>query len=284
MIRMNDKKQKVKRILVFAGTSEGRRIAEFLSEKGMIERADFCVATEYGRTSFDAIRGVRIREGRLSEAEIRTLISSGTECADGCGGAEAGEGNAFDLIIDATHPYADAVTENIRRAAKAADAECIRVMREDSGTRSFEDDGLIVVRDAEEAAARLDETEDRFFLTTGIRDIEVFSRVHGFTERAVARVLPSCESLRSCFDAGLKAKNIVCMQGPFTEAMNAATMEQYGLEWLVTKSAGREGGFEDKISLADRGYKVIVIKRPDSAGAERGCSLEEVKEVLERIL
>ena len=37
-----------KRAAVFAGTTEGRRLAEFVIENGYEDRVDFLVATEYG--------------------------------------------------------------------------------------------------------------------------------------------------------------------------------------------------------------------------------------------
>ena len=53
------------------------------------------------------------------------------------------------------------------------------------------------------------------------------------------------------------------MQGPFSENMNAAMLEQYHCKFLVTKESGKAGGFEEKIRACEKvGAKSLVIARP----------------------
>ena len=81
------------RVLLFAGTTEGRELAEFLERQGVV--CDVCVATEYGQQLLDQkMTGHRIYTGRLTMEEMSDLMRS----------------TAVDLTVDATHPYATVVT------------------------------------------------------------------------------------------------------------------------------------------------------------------------------
>lgn len=244
------------KILVFAGTYEGHALAEYFDQRDWNLRADFCVATEYGTEVFSDIKGISIIEGRLNQAAMEKLLLSGT----------------YGLVIDATHPYADVVTENIRAACKTACVEYVRLLRRES---FFDYPGVVAVDSAKEAAAYLVGTEGKILLTTGSKELSKYGEL---ADRVVARVLPSVESLRLCEETGIPVKHIICMQGPFTKEMNLATMKQYGCKWLVTKNTGKPGGFDDKIKLCEDGYQVIVIGRPQ---AETGLSLSEVIERVE---
>ena len=88
------------KICLFAGTAEGRRLAAYLNESAELT---VCVATEYGETALHGIDGLNVRAGRMDRCEMERFIAE----------------NRFTLILDATHPYAEAVTENIRAAAAA---------------------------------------------------------------------------------------------------------------------------------------------------------------------
>ena len=104
------------KICVFAGTSEGRRITEFLLKQ---ETAVFaCTATGYGGVLLPESEKLRVSSKRLSEDEMLELFNK----------------ELFDLVIDATHPYADAATKSISNAAEKAGLKYIRIARENPNT------------------------------------------------------------------------------------------------------------------------------------------------------
>lgn len=250
-----------RKTLVFAGTFEGHGLARFFSQRGLLHLADFCVATEYGAQTYLDIEGLSVIEGRLNEQEMESLIRQG----------------GYAAVIDATHPYAKVVTENIRAACLAAEIEYIRLLRREG---LFDSDRVRVADSIEEAVELLNQCDDRVLLTTGSKELHKYRGLKELAQRAVARVLPSAESIAACQKAGIPARNIICMQGPFTEEMNLATMRQYGCQWIVTKNTGKPGGFDDKIALCEAGYDIVVIGRP---AEEEGFSYEEVLERLEEI-
>ena len=96
-------------VLLFAGTAEGRKIAEYMEEQGI--RALVFVATEYGESLISSGPSLQVEWGRLSEAGMEEKM-------------EASPGA---LVIDATHPYAAEVTENIRTACRKTGRKYIRV-------------------------------------------------------------------------------------------------------------------------------------------------------------
>lgn len=229
------------RVLIFAGTTEGRLLAQIF-EANKCE-CDVCVATDYGRQMIKASEYIHVFEGRLdSEAMMKMYKERGTG-----------------LIVDATHPYASIVTETIKESLAGSDIEYIRLMRPES---SIESGDYYTYENTSTCVKKLLETEGRILLTTGSKELSSFAAT-ALKDRLIVRVLPGMESLKLCYDAGLEGKQIVAMQGPFSEEMNEAVIRQYGIEHLVTKESGSNGGFEEKILAAHNlGIKVHVIKRP----------------------
>lgn len=289
-------------VFLFAGTTEGRVLAERLKEIGERNgrrKIQICcfTATEYGKSLISPGENLDVHSGRLTEADmVREIRENTTEDA---------------VIIDATHPYAAAVTENIRKACAEAGREYIRVLRgttmqeettddhapadraaegagrtvgEQMAPDSFYElpDGNIVVGSTEEAAAWLAGTEGNVLLTTGSKELRVFTSVPDYRERLFARVLSLPSVVASCADLGFQGRNLICMQGPFSEEMNIALIHQTKAKYLVTKDTGREGGFPEKESAAKAcGCRMIIIRRPLE---EKGISVEDcVKRIREKI-
>ena len=77
-------------------------------------------------------------------------------------------------------------------------------------------------------------------------------------------MLPTHAALDACAAAGIPARNIIAMQGPFTQALNEALLKQYGVRWFVTKDGGAPGGFAEKAAAARAaGARLVVIRRPE---------------------
>lgn len=235
------------KIVIFSGTTEGRTLSCALAKMGVPILV--CVATEYGRIDQGDIPGVQVRAGRLDCAEMAKLLG------DGC------------LCVDATHPYAEQATRNIRAAAEKAGAVYRRLLRPGSVLPA----DCRVAEDARSAAAVLQGTEGNILLTTGAKELTAFTSLG--TQRLFARVLPLESSLASCRAAQIPVPQIIAMQGPFGEELNKALFHQFSIRWLVTKDGGGPGGFAEKLRAAKEcGVKTIVIRRP----VEQGQSYEEV--------
>ena len=229
------------KICVFAGTTEGRELVEFLSTQPVSVTA--CVATDYGETLLSPKENLTISAQRLTVIEMEELFGR----------------EQFNLVVDATHPYASVVTENIAAACKATGTEYLRLQR--SGAVAPEN--AVFAADIAEAVSYLNSVEGNLLLTTGSKELHKFTSIKGFADRVYARVLPMEESLHLCESAGLKPAHILAMQGPFSKEMNVAMLKSVDAKFLVTKDSGSKGGFEEKQAAArEAGAKLVVIGRP----------------------
>ncbi len=246
----------MKKILLFAGTTEGRLLFQYCDEHKIPITA--AVATEYGESVLPAGELSDILVGRMDRQQMEELLRD----------------TPGRLVIDATHPYAREVTKNIRTACKNCGVPYIRVLRE-----SLPTPGVIYVNSITEAADYLNSHEGRALITTGSKEVKVFTRVKDYAKRLTVRILPDFENVKQCMEAGFTGRSLVCMQGPFSEEFNLALLKEIKASYLVTKEAGTYGGFMEKVQAAKKaGVQVIVIKRPE---AEEGYSLQEtMKEIL----
>ena len=181
--------------------------------------------------------------------------------------------NRFDFVIDATHPYAAVVTQNICRACAAAEVPCYRCLREESQLQAG---NLIRVETTEQAVQRLNEMPGNILLTTGSKELAAYTKVSGFAERVYPRVLPLTNVVESCLKLGVPASHLIAMQGPFSEELNLAMIRQWNIACLVTKESGRAGGVDQKVSAAQKaGIAVLLIGRPQES--EQSFPLEGLK-------
>lgn len=244
------------KLCVFAGTTEGRELVEFLCGQDVSVTA--CVATEYGETLLTPRENLTISAQRLTGEQMEALFSR----------------ENYDMVIDATHPYASVVTENIARACEQTGVRYQRLLR--SGCGAGED--AVFVPDIPAAVAYLNKTEGTILLTTGSKELAKYAALTDFANRVYARVLPMEDSLRLCQSAGLKPAHILAMQGPFSEEMNVAMLKSVGAKYLVTKDSGAAGGFDEKVTAArTAGATLVVIGRPPQ---REGLTLPETIDFL----
>lgn len=101
----------MKRILIFSGTTEGRRLAEVLAKADI--PAIVCVATEYGKQVMQPLPSIVLHQGRMNRQEMRQFM----------------EEEELFAVVDATHPFATEVSENIKESAKAQKIPYLRLQR-----------------------------------------------------------------------------------------------------------------------------------------------------------
>jgi len=226
------------KICLFAGTSEGRKLAAALAAEYELF---ICVATEYGEVLLDGIEGADVHTGRMDETEMECFF----------------DGHGFARIIDATHPFAAEATKNIRAASAAKGIPYLRVLRENEARR----DNAVYLNSVREAAEYLEKTTGNVLVTTGSKELGAYSPLGA--ERVWARVLPSEDSISACLEAGVPVSHIIAAQGPFTKEFNTALIKMTGAKYIVTKDSGKAGGFEEKLAAAEEtGAAAIVIGRP----------------------
>lgn len=244
------------KLLVFGGTTEGRELAARLPALGVDTTVS--VATSLGAEELSGVPDIQVLVGRLGEESMAELL------------AAAG----FDLCVDATHPYAVEASANIRRACARAGVPLRRLLRPSSRAQ-----GAVWVPDCSAAARYLADKAGNILLATGAKELNAFSALE--KARLYARVLPTHEGLTACEALGLPHKNILALQGPFSQKLNEAMLEQYHIAWLVTKDGGKAGGFEEKLAAAQStGAQLILIGRPPEQGETMDDILRGIKEMM----
>ncbi len=238
-------------------------MSEILADAGIAHTV--CVATEYGeivmREQTDSTEAaqadgqllVKLHRGRMDREQMQKFLHD----------------EGYEIVVDATHPYAQVVTENLRGAVDALKdtsaaefPKYLRLEREISGTT--EEDNAASIRYFEnnaDCAKALEDTEGNILLTTGSKELAVYCASGRLNDRLYVRILPGRESLELCMEQGIKGRQILALQGPFSTEMNAAILKQYDIHHMVTKNSGRTGGYQEKLEAAKMlGIPVYVIE------------------------
>lgn len=262
------------KVVIFGGTTEGRQLAEYLiqlnkKQKMQTIEVHVCVASEYGAQVLPDDAALKVHVGRLEQADMQEFLQK----------VQA------DICVDATHPYAVIVTQNIYQACKVVGVPYVRVRREMqeepgnadsvmqmSGTHIADADGKrytdeasdsVYVEDTQAAVDYLKGVTGNILITTGSKELHLYTQIPDYESRCTARVLPTQSVVEACTELGFTGKHLICMQGPFDLEMNLATLRYANADFLVTKASGKNGGYDEKCEAAlAAGVHLVVIGRP----------------------
>lgn len=247
------------KIMVFAGTIEGRMLAQYLPMHCI--KTYVCVATEYGGKLLEDNEYLTVSTRRLSEEEMASLMTS----------------EEITSVVDATHPYATEVSKNIKNACKNSNIEYIRLLRE---SNEIQTDNSIYFNNTKEVVEYLEKVSGNVLLTTGSKELKEYTKLSNYKNRIYARVLSSKEVVSECYELGFEGKYLICMQGPFSEELNYAMIKQVNAQYIVTKESGTQGGYAQKLEAANRaGITSLIIGRPTK---EEGLSYQECRKYLNK--
>ena len=232
---------KDKKILLYAGTTEGRKLASYLGRRGV--RLHVCVATAYGESLLPEEKNITVTHDRMDSGQMGEFM------------------RVFepDYVIDATHPYAKEVTKNLKSACEVMQVPYLRLVRGSEETKES-----ICVENMDEAIKYLEKTEGNILVTTGSKELESYTRLTDYESRVYARVLSIGQVAVNCEELGFSGRHLICMQGPFSTEMNRAMLKEYDIAYMVTKESGLAGGYPQKCQAAlEAGVKMVVIGRPE---------------------
>jgi precorrin-6x reductase len=238
------------KICIFGGTTEGRILAKFLSNCKI--EADLFIATSYGWQFVEDIAHVNVYQQRLNENEMIQLFKE----------------KKYDFIVDATHPFAKEVSKNLIKSSKSCNIKYLRVIRE-----SVKYESCKYFNDISQCIDYLNSHKGIIFLTTGSKDLDKFTKVKNYSDRIHLRILPMESSLKRSIELGYSNRNIICMQGPFTEELNTAIINSIGAKYMVTKESTGSGGLKEKADACVKTRtECLVLKKVD----EDGLTLEQM--------
>lgn len=211
-------------ILVFGGTTEGRKAAEVLEEGG----TTYYYSTKTGEQNITLHHGQRIDGALDGEAMCKF-------CHE----------HDIRLIVDAAHPFASVLHETIVSVASSLQIPVIRYERiypPRDPEMTWIDDYSQVPNDIQSLLA-----------TTGVQSINKLKWLETEGVKVIYRILNRESSLETAHQQGAKDEQLCFYEDDTMPTADA----------ILLKESGESGGFSEKIAEAKaRGMRIIVLKRP----------------------
>jgi len=233
-------------VLVLGGTSEATELARELTSNGHHAVLSFA--------------------GRTNPADLPALPRRIGGFGGVSGLAQELQRGGYELLIDATHPFATAIARNALEAAGLAGVPCLRLLRPPweapPGATWHEVDTV------ESAAGCLaDLGARRAFLAIGAGQVGAFGQVPG-VQLLLRTVEPPSVAPSS-------QVTVLLARGPFTVEAESALLLEHRIEVLVARNSGGRAT-EAKLEAANRlGIPVIMVRRPRPPEGERVATVAE---------
>ena len=218
------------KVLILGGTGEARRLAEALVAEDVE-----VLSTLAGRIADPVLPPGEVRVGGFGGAAGLAAWLGATPVA---------------AAVDATHPFAAAMTASAAAAAEHTGTPLLRLQRPGWAPGPGDDwrwvDSLAGAADAVAGFGSV-------FLTTGRQGLAAFA---GLTARCLVRsVDPPAPPLPG-------RTTVVLARGPFTVEEELAVMRQHGVEVLVTKDSGGAMTAAKLTAARELGLPVVLVRRP----------------------
>ena len=225
---------RIKRILILGGTAEARELAGVLAS-----RDDLAVTLSLaGRTAQPLPQPVPVRVGGFGGAQ---------------GLAEYLRSERIDALIDATHPYATAISANAAEAARAAHVKLLALRR--PPWTSVAGDHWVEAETMERAVEALGQAPRRVFLALGRKELAPFvvAPQHLYLVRSVDPVDPPLAVPQAIY---------LTARGPFSEAEDRALLERHRIDAIVAKNSGGAATYGKIAAARALHLPVIMLRRP----------------------
>lgn len=216
-------------LLVFGGTTEGRKAAEVLEEAG----SPYFYSTKTGEQEL-ALRHGTVISGAMDAVAIESF------CLE----------HSIRLLIDAAHPFATQLHQTIAQVAESLQIPVIRYER------------IYPPRDADitwiDDYSQVPTDIHSLLATTGVQSICKLKYLEEQGIRIYYRILPRESSMALAKAQGARDEQLC-----FYEDSSQITVEA---EAILLKESGLSGGFVEKVEAARRkGMRIIALKRPEGA-------------------
>jgi precorrin-6A/cobalt-precorrin-6A reductase len=235
------------KVLILGGTTEARQLAERLAP-----RADLDVTLSLaGRTTSPIPHPVPLRIGGFGGA---------------AGLAAHLMAERIDALIDATHPYATAISQNAAAAARQAGVPFVALHRPPWG--AVPGDRWIEVDDVRAAVVAIGSETRNVFVALGRNELAPFAAApqHRYLVRSVDPVDPPLP---------LPHVTYITARGPFREADDRALMTAHGIEVVMSKNSGGSAAYGKIAAARALGTAVIMLRRPPLTGVPSVATVDE---------
>ncbi len=251
------------KIFIVGGTKESIDIIEFLKERYPEISIVTSTTTEYGGNIAKNAGSDKVITRPLPKEDLIQVIN----------------GEKVDLLVDASHPFAEHITNTLCSIVDEMKIPFIRFEREPMYIEdmeninlsnvfhvdSFEDGGLLIKNNF---------TKGNILHLGGINTAsDVLKYVS--KDRFYIRVLKVKSSMDKCKELGIIEDHIFPMTASKNKDKkihineNLELFKKVDAKIILTKESGDTGGFKEKIIAANRlGIKMIIIDRPHIKGLD----------------
>ncbi|WP_142850547.1 cobalt-precorrin-6A reductase [Telmatospirillum sp. J64-1] len=235
-------------LLILGGTTEGAELARVLHRQYA------------GRLRIVSSLAGRVERPGPLPGEVRIGGFGGP-----VGLAQYMRENGITMLVDATHPFATAISAHARQACDIL--RLPRLTLERPAWQRQPGDIWVEVDDMEEAARLLPRIGQRAFLTVGTGEIEPFAKSEGvwFLVRLIA---PPKTPLP------LEDYQVTLGRGPFSIDDERSLLSSWQIDCVVTKASGGFATYGKIIAARELRLPVLMIRRPDPEPGERVSSID----------
>ncbi len=164
------------------------------------------------------------------------------------------------VIIDASHPFAVEISQNVINFTTSNHLPYLRFERpiyeQFDHPKIFELDSFSSLINSNYLL------KQRVLLTIGYQNLPLFKTYHSQAS-LFARILPNLNSLQVALDSGFTNDRLIAFRPPLNLNLERALWQQWQINTVVTKASGKAGGEEIKAILAQElGVTLIIIARP----------------------
>ena len=215
-------------ILVFGGTTEGRKAVEVLEEAGNA----YYYSTKTGEQDITLHHGIRL-DGALDAKAMQAF------CRE----------HDIRLMVDAAHPFASLLHQTIAQVSEALGILTIRFER----IYPPRDPYIIWIDDYDQIPRDI----HSLLATTGVQSIAKLKPLEAEGIRIYYRILNRESSMALALKQGACEDQLCYYENPQDIPVEA--------EAILLKESGVTGGFPEKVEAAKaRGMRVIAFKRPET--------------------
>ncbi|WP_407422994.1 precorrin-6A reductase [Methanobrevibacter sp.] len=187
----------------------------------------------------------------------------------------------FDILIDATHPFAEHITQTSASIAKELKIPFIRFERPPINLENIDTSRIHYANSFDEAGKMIESNfpKGNVMHFAGANTMEEVLK-HVPTERFYPRILKVAGSLEKCEKLNVNPDHIIPMKGAASKQENIELIEKYDASVMITKESGEIGGVIEKIDAAnEKDIAIIMIQRPEIAGLNKNDMVSNLDEL-----
>ena len=195
------------------------------------------------------------------------------------------ETNEFNLLIDATHPYAAHITQTSVSLSKLFNIAYIRFERPPSNLENIDTSRVHEVTSLEMAGKLIasEFSSGNILHLAGANTMEAILK-YTSVNRFYARILKVPKSLEKCRLLHIPEEHILEMKGTASLEENLKIIDKTHASVIITKESGDIGGVINKINAANiKDIYVIMLKRPKIKDLNKKDVVSNLEQLDEKI-